>query len=77
MNKALYSLLGFSFLILGMLALVLQMVGVQLVFLTWLDSWGGGIGFLLRLMFIVVGIVIIVVTRSGENVYDEYFEDRR
>ena len=73
MNKSISSLIGFGLLIIGMLALVLQFVGVRLVFLTWMDNWGGGIGFLLRIMMIVVGLVVIVVTRSGEQVHDEYF----
>jgi hypothetical protein len=74
MNKATYSLIGFALFILGMLALVLQLVGVQLVFLTWLDNWGGGIGFFLRLLMIIIGLVIIIVTRSGEQMYEEYFD---
>jgi hypothetical protein len=73
MNKAISSLIGFGLLVCGMLALVLQFVGVQLVFLTWLDTWGGGLGFLFRILMIVIGLIIIVVTRSGEQVHDEFF----
>lgn len=73
MNKGISSLIGFGLLIVGMLALVLQFVGVQFAFLTWLDYWGGGLGFLFRILMIVIGLVIIVVTRSGEQVHDEYF----
>ena len=74
MNKATSSIIGFALFMIGMLALVLQLVGVQLIFLTWMDSWGGGIGFLLRLIMIIVGLVIIIVTRSGEQMYEDYFE---
>ncbi|MFK7950729.1 MAG: hypothetical protein AB8G11_24295 [Saprospiraceae bacterium] len=74
MNKATYSIIGFALFICGMLALVLQLVGVQLIFLTWLDNWGGGIGLSLRLLMIIIGIVIIVMTRSGEQMHEEYFE---
>ena len=58
-----------------MLALVLQLVGVQLAFLTWMDNWGGGVGLGLRILMIIVGIVLVVVTRSDEHVYEEYFEE--
>lgn len=75
MNKAIYSLIGFTFFIVGMLALVLQLVGVQLAFLTWMDNWGGGVGLGLRILMIIVGIVLVVVTRSDEHVYEEYFEE--
>lgn len=75
MKKGLYSLLGFVFFVLGFLALVLQMVGVQIAFLTWLDAWGGGIGLLLRVLMIVAGLVIVIITRSGEQQHEEFFND--
>lgn len=74
MNKGTYSLLGFGLFVLGFLALVLSIVGVQLAFLTWIDSWGGLVGFVIRVLMIIVGIGIIVVTRSGEQLHEEYFE---
>ena len=64
MNKSLFSLIGFSLFIIGTMALVLSLVGVKLSFLTWIDAPGQGFGFLIRLIMIIVGIVIIVVTRS-------------
>ena len=73
MSKAIYSIIGFILFVLGFLALVLQMVGVQLVFLTWLDNWGGGIGLFLRISMIITGLVIVIVTRSGEQTHDEFF----
>jgi hypothetical protein len=75
MKKGLYSLLGFVLFVLGFLALVLQMVGVQIAFLTWLDAWGGGIGLLLRVLMIVAGLVIVIITRSGEQQHEEFFND--
>jgi hypothetical protein len=73
MNKAIYSVIGFILFVLGFLALVLQMVGVQIAFLTWLDSWGGGTGLFLRILMIIVGLVIVIVTRSNEQTHDEFF----
>lgn len=64
MNKGLISLVGFILFIIGTLALVLSLVGIKFAFLTWIDAFGGGFGLLIRLAMIVIGIVIIVVTRS-------------
>lgn len=73
MSKAIYSIIGFILFVLGFLALVLQMVGVQIAFLTWLDNWGGGTGLFLRVLMIVAGLVIVIVTRSNEQTHDEFF----
>lgn len=73
MDKAIYSIIGFILFVLGFLALVLQMVGVQIAFLTWLDNWGGGTGLFLRILMIIAGLVLVIVTRSGEQTHDEFF----
>ena len=70
MNKGIYSLIGFSLFLLGMLSLVLSLVSVQLSFLTWIEAGGRGLGLLIKLMMIVIGVVLIVITRSdfeGKN----------
>ncbi len=64
MNKGIFSLIGFSLFIIGMLALVLSLVSVQLSFLTFLESYGRGVGLLLKLVMIVLGAVLVVVTRG-------------
>ena len=74
MNKGTYSLLGFILFSVGVLALVLNLVGVQLAFLTWIDNFGQLMGLVIRLLFMIVGIVIIVLTRSGEQVHEEFFD---
>ncbi len=74
MNKGIYSLIGFLLFFIGMMALVLQLVGVQIMGFTWLDNWGGGIGLALRLLMVIGGLVTIFVTRSGEQMHEEFFE---
>ncbi len=75
MNKGTYSILGFILIALGVLALVLSLVGVQIAFLTWIDNFGQLTGFLIRLLFIISGVVMIVMTRSGEQMHEEFFEE--
>ncbi|MEL6866648.1 MAG: hypothetical protein AAFP19_19640 [Bacteroidota bacterium] len=74
MNKAIWSLIGFSLFIIGFLALVLMIVGVQLSYLTWIDSGGRLMGFVIRLLMILSGVVIVVLTRTNwreENEQEE------
>jgi hypothetical protein len=65
MNKGIISLIGFSLFILGMLSLSLSLVSVQVSFLTWLEAFGRGVGLLLKLAMIVLGVVLVVLSRGN------------
>ena len=65
MNKPIVTFIGFLLLILGMLNLTLVLVGVQLAPFVFLDFFGRGIGFLIKILMIIFGIAIIVVSRSA------------
>ena len=70
-TKSIYAILGFLLIIIGVLALVLMFVGVQLSFLTWIDAPGKLGGFVIRLLMIIAGFVIIVLTQTDwRNVED-------
>ena len=70
-TKSIYAILGFLLIIIGVLALVLMFVGVQLSFLTWIDALGRLGGFVIRLLMIIAGFVIIVLTQTDwRNVED-------
>lgn len=45
----------------GLYALILMLVRVQVTYLTWLDTWGALVGFVLRLLMIMGGAVLIVI----------------
>ncbi|MEM8909125.1 MAG: hypothetical protein AAGD05_14865, partial [Bacteroidota bacterium] len=60
----LFTVLGFFLFMLGMLSLVLSLVGVKLALLTFIDAAGRGLGFLIRLLMVLIGVVMIVVSRS-------------
>lgn len=64
MNRGLWTLLGFVLFVLGFSALVLSLVGVQLTILTWLDAPGKLFGFVMRLVFILLGFVIVFLART-------------
>ena len=65
MNRPIVTFIGFFLLIAGMLNLALLLVGVKLAPFEFLDYAGRGIGFLLKLLMIIIGIVLIVVSRSS------------
>lgn len=65
MNKPIVTFIGFFLLISGMLNLTLVLIGVQLAPFVFLDFAGRGIGFLMKLLMIIIGIVLIIVSRSS------------
>lgn len=64
MKKGIYTLIGFLLFILGSSALILSLVGVQLSFLTWIDAFGGTLGFIIRILMMIGGIVIAVLSKT-------------
>jgi len=70
MKKAVFSILGFVLFLMGFLSLILSLVGVQFTYMRWLDFNGRGLGFLLRIVMIIVGMIIIYF--SFAKPYDYY-----
>jgi len=64
-NKGIFSLVGFLLMGLGFISIVLSLIGAQLSFLVWLDSFGQLTGFVIKILMIIVGIVIIYLTQSN------------
>ena len=60
-RRAAYFLAGFFLAGSGLYALILMLVGAQLSYLQWIDAAGGALGFLGRLILIMVGAVLIVL----------------
>ena len=56
-KKTTFLVCGFLLFLFGFLALILQFVGIQLTFLTWIDFFGNLPGFAIRLIMIITGIV--------------------
>ena len=64
MKKGVVATLGFLLILYGFIALVLMMIGMQLSFLVWIDGWGKLLGFVIRLLMIVVGVVMMYLDLS-------------
>jgi len=63
MKKELQTLLGFVLFCLGFIAIVLNLVGVDLAFLLWMNTFGSLASFLMKLLMIVLGVIIVVLAR--------------
>lgn len=64
MNRGLWTVIGFCLFILGFSALVLSLVGVRISFLAWMDAPSMLFGFVMRLVFILLGFVIVYLART-------------
>jgi hypothetical protein len=71
MKKGLYTTIGFLLFILGGTSLFLSLVGVKLSFLTWIDAGGGLLGFVIRLVMLIGGIVIAALANTDWKNEDE------
>ncbi len=71
MKKGIYTLIGFLLFIIGGTALVLSLVGVKLSFLLWIDEAGGLLGFIIRIVMMIGGIVIAVLSTGNWQEDDE------
>ena len=58
------TVVGFLLLFLGLVSLVLNYVGVDIFFLSWIYALGVGISFAVRLGMIVLGFVLIYVGQT-------------
>ncbi len=65
MSKTLITTIGFVLFLLGMISMVLMVVGVQFSYLTWLDAGGRGMGLLARIIMVVGGAIMIVLSRGN------------
>lgn len=63
-NKGLWTLLGFLLIIFGLTAIVLQMVGTQWVFLSFLEKGGSLLAFVVKVVMVVAGFVTVVLART-------------
>jgi uncharacterized Tic20 family protein len=70
-NKALITTIGFLFFILGASGVVLSLVSVKLSILAWMDSFGDLIGFILKLIMLILGIALAVLANTKWWMEDE------
>ena len=65
MNKGLITLLGFILFLIGTLALVLNLVGLNLSFLSFLEDLPRIAGFLVKIFILISGLIVMYISRSN------------
>ena len=71
-------LLGFLLFIVGILSFILEMIGVQLVFLQWMEIFGKAGSLIAKIMLTIIGIIIVFILNNNfegedkQNSFDEY-----
>ncbi|MBR9921122.1 MAG: hypothetical protein GYB31_09805 [Bacteroidetes bacterium] len=61
MKKSLFVVLGFALFAFGLLSIVLSLLGLQFSFMTWMDSGSKLLGFVIRLIMMLAGIVTMAL----------------
>ena len=76
-KKVIYTALGFVLFMVGSLTLLINMVGLNFGFLSFLDNLGKLGSFLVKLGFILAGILLVAFANTNENQYDEFFDGEK
>jgi uncharacterized membrane protein len=63
-NKGRWIILGLLLIVVGITALVLQLVGTQWVFLEFLEIPGRLFAFVVKIMFVMAGFILIVLAKT-------------
>jgi len=71
MKAGIWTLIGFVLFLVGFVAIILSFISVKLAFLTWLDVPGPLFGLIMKLVMVVLGAVIIVLSRTDWEAENE------
>lgn len=59
--------IGYILFLVGALAIILGMVGINLSYLSWLEDLGRLPAFIIKLSFIVFGLIIMYVSKTANE----------
>lgn len=63
-NKGYWLLLGYTLFTLGLTAIIMQMVGVQWAFLSFIELGGRLLGFLVKVLMVLAGVWLITMAHT-------------
>lgn len=67
MKKEYVTIVGFFLFLAGFMAIVLSLVGLQLTFLSWIQSFGKGISIIIKLVMLFSGLIIMYISKMPEE----------
>ncbi|MCE2769919.1 MAG: hypothetical protein LW711_08005 [Saprospiraceae bacterium] len=63
--KNLLTILGFLLVVTGFLSMIVSVVGLKFSFLLFLESWGSLVGFVLKLLIIMIGFILTYLGQTN------------
>jgi hypothetical protein len=63
--KNLFTIVGFLLVVIGFLSMIVSVVGLKFSFLLFLESWGSLVGFVIKLMIILVGFILTYLGQTN------------
>jgi uncharacterized membrane protein len=63
--KNLLTILGFVLVVTGFLSMIVSVVGLKFSFLLFLESWGSLVGFVLKLLIIMIGFILTYLSQTN------------
>lgn len=67
MKASLLTIIGFALFIIGFLALLLMLLGLNLTYLKFIDNGGRLLGMLIRISMIILGLIMVYVSRTSTS----------
>ena len=67
MKKTLTLIIGFILFLSGMYALALSLESVQFAPIAFIEEWGRGVAFFIKLMMVMVGALLIFLASTKES----------
>ncbi|HMQ08350.1 MAG TPA: hypothetical protein PKC30_13700 [Saprospiraceae bacterium] len=67
MNKSYITIAGFIMFLIGMISIILSLVGLNLKILSIIETWGGGIAFLIKVLLSVLGLIIVYLANTFDQ----------
>jgi len=67
MKEGPLSVVAYLFILFGFLSIILSIIGLKLRFLSFLDAGGEGLGFIIKICFIVFGFILMYVVRTSSE----------
>jgi hypothetical protein len=63
--KNLLTFTGFLLIIIGFLSMIVSVVGLKFSFLLFIESWGSLVGFVIKLLIIMVGFILTYIGQTN------------
>ncbi|MFT6333603.1 MAG: hypothetical protein ACI86M_000331 [Saprospiraceae bacterium] len=63
MKKGYATIIGYLLFLMGILSIILSMVGLQLTFLSWIQSFGTGVSIIIKIVMLFSGLIIMYISK--------------